>query len=152
MHPVITECQEVNGAKAIITCGSKSFTPSQQRYATIELECLAIIWAVQKCEFYLKGLPDFTVATDHRPLVGTFSKGISEVTNPRLQRLCEKVSGYQFTVTYVPGKTHNIADALSRVPIFPGSDDLDIQIDTALAHLVTTSDPALQIIHECIDG
>ena len=54
-------------------------------------------------------------------------------------------------MTYVPGKTHNIADALSRAPIFPGSDNLDIQIDTALAHLVTTSNPALQIIHECID-
>ena len=90
------------------------------------------------------------MATDHRPLVGTFSKGISELTNPR-QRLREKVSGYQFTVTYVPGKTHNIVDALSRAPIFPGSDDLDIQIDTALAYLVTAGDPALQIIHECID-
>ena len=54
--------------QAIITCGSKSFTPTQQRYATIELECLAIIWAIQKCEFNLKGLPDFTVATDHRPI------------------------------------------------------------------------------------
>ena len=30
-------CQEVNGAKAIITCGSKSFTRAQQRHATIEL-------------------------------------------------------------------------------------------------------------------
>ena len=57
---------------------------------------LAIIWAVQKCEFYLKGLPDFVVATDHRPLVRTFSKGISELINPRLQHLREKVSGYQF--------------------------------------------------------
>ena len=28
---------------------------------------------------------------------------------------------------------------------------MDIQIDTALAHLVTTSDPALQVICECID-
>ena len=116
-------CQEVNGNKAIITCGSKSFTPAQQWYATIELECLAIIWAIQKCEFYLKGLPDFTVATDHRRLVGTFSKGISDLTNPRLR---EKVSGYQFTVTYVPGKAHNIADAFSRAPIFPGNDDMDI--------------------------
>ena len=94
-------CQEVNGNNTIITCGSKSFTPAQQRYTYIELECLAIIWAIQKCEFYLKGLPDFTVATDHRPLVGTFSKGISDLINPRLQRLCEKVSGYQFTVTYL---------------------------------------------------
>ena len=54
-------------------------------------------------------------------------------------------------MTYVPGKTHNIADALSRVRIFPGSDDMDIQIDTALAHLVTTSDPALKVIYECVD-
>ena len=91
------------------------------------------------------------MATDHRPLVGTFNKGISELTNPRLQKLREKVAGYQFTVTYVPGKTNNIADALSRAPIFPGSDDMDIQIDTALAHLVTTSDPALIVIYERID-
>ena len=119
-------CQEINGNSAMIMCGSKSFTPAQQRYATIELECLAIIWAIQKCEFYLKGLPNFIVATNHSPLVGTFNKGISELTNPRLQRLREKVAGYQFTVKYVPGKTHNIADALSRAPIFPESKYLDI--------------------------
>ena len=61
-------CQKENDNYILITCGSKSFTPTQQRYATIELECLAIIWAIQKCEFFLKGLPTFTVATDHRPL------------------------------------------------------------------------------------
>ena len=64
-------CQQHNGTQAI-KCGSKSFPPTQQQYATIELECLAIIWAIQKCEFFLKGLPTFTVATD-RPLVGTFN-------------------------------------------------------------------------------
>ena len=42
----------------------------QQRYSTIELECLAIIWAIQKCAFFLKGLPTFLVLTDHRPLEG----------------------------------------------------------------------------------
>ena len=113
---------------------------------------MAIIWAIQKCDFYLKGLPNFPVATDHRPLVGTFKKGISGLTNPRLQRLREKVAGYQFTVKYVPGRTHNIADALSRAPIFPGSEDLDIKVDTALAHLVTTSDPALKTIYESINS
>ena len=83
--------------------------------------------------------------------MGTFNKGISELTNPRLQRLREKVAGYQFTVIYVPGKTHNIADALSRAPIFPGSEDLDIQVDTAFAQLATTSNPALKVIYESID-
>ena len=33
----------------IVRCGSKGLTPTQQRYSTIELECLAIIWAIQKC-------------------------------------------------------------------------------------------------------
>ena len=49
-------CQEDNhNRRVIITCGSKSLTPTQQRYATIELECLAIImWVIRKCEFYLK--------------------------------------------------------------------------------------------------
>ena len=83
-------CQENNGTNAIITCGSKSFTSAQQRYAIIKLECLAIIRAIQKFEFYLKGLQNFIVATNHRPLVGTFEKGISELTNPRLQRLAKK--------------------------------------------------------------
>ena len=144
-------CQEHNGVEAIIKCGSKSFTPTQQQYATIELECLAIVWAIQKCEFFLKGLPTFTVATDHRPLVGTFSKNLADLTNPRLLRLREKVSAYCFKVTYVPGKTHNIADALSRAPIFPGTDELDIQIDMMLAYLVATKGPALNIVHESID-
>ena len=45
----------------IVKCGSKGLTPTQQRYSTIELECLAIVWAVLKCSFYLRGLPSFHV-------------------------------------------------------------------------------------------
>ena len=79
-------CQfDENNNPLIVTCGSKSLTPTQKRYAIIELECLAIIWAIQKCSFYLKGLPTFSVLTDHRPLEGIFKKGIEEMVNPRLQ-------------------------------------------------------------------
>ena len=52
---------------------------------------------------------------------------------------------------YVPGKSHDITDALSRAPIFSVSDDLDIQVDTALAHLTTARNPALSIIYEAVD-
>ena len=54
-------------------------------------------------------------------------------------------------MTYIPGKTHNIADALSRAPIFPGTDEVDIQINTALPYLAATKDPTLDIVHESID-
>ena len=47
----------------IVKCGSKGLTPTQQRYSTIELECLAIVWAMLKCSFYLRGLPTFAVYT-----------------------------------------------------------------------------------------
>ena len=50
----------------IVKCGSKGLTPTQQRYSTIELECLAIVWAILKCAFYLRGLPSFQVYTDHK--------------------------------------------------------------------------------------
>ena len=77
----------------IVTCGSKSLTPTQQRYSTVELECLGIMWAINKCQFYLRGLPNFTVLTDHRPLEGVFRKTIFDLPNPRLQRMREKLSG-----------------------------------------------------------
>ena len=71
-----------NGEQKIITCGSKSLTETQRHYATIELECLTIWWAVSKCDFYLRGLPSFQVSTDHRPLEGIFMKSKHDIPNP----------------------------------------------------------------------
>ena len=83
--------------------------------------------------------------------MGTFNKNLAKLTNPRLQRLREKIATYCFKVIYVLGKTHDIADALSWAPIFPGTDKLNIQVNTALAHMAATRDSALKIVHESID-
>ena len=128
-------CQTLpTGQLVIITCGSKSLTPTQQRYATIELECLAIMWAMNKCDFYLKGLPKFSVLTDHKPLVGIFQKTLYDLSNPRLRRMREKMSGYTFSVEWVAGKTHFIADALSRALLFIPEEEPDMVVDTASLH------------------
>ena len=95
----------------IVRDGSKRLTLTQQRYSTIELECLAIIWAIQKCSFFLKALSTFLVLTDHRPLEGIFQKDLIDLPIPRLQRMCEKVAMYNFTVQWTPVKTLLIADA-----------------------------------------
>ena len=87
----------------IVHCGSKGLTSTQQRYSTIELECLAIVWAISKCSFYLHGLPKFTVYTDHRPLEGIFQKNLFTLASPRLQRMQEKVAKYSFEANWVPG-------------------------------------------------
>jgi hypothetical protein len=82
----------------------------------VELECLAIVWAIQKCSFWLKGLQTFRIITDHNPLLGVFSKPLGEIENPRLLRMRLRVASYTFTLTWQEGKKHLIADALSRAP------------------------------------
>ena len=44
----------------LVQCGSRSLLPAESRYATIELECLAIQWAAHHCRHYLLGRPNFT--------------------------------------------------------------------------------------------
>ena len=58
--------------KRFLKLCSKGLTSTRQRYSTIELECLAIVWVTLKCSFYLCGLPLFTIYTDHHPLQDVF--------------------------------------------------------------------------------
>ena len=109
---------------SLIQCDSASLTPTQTIFATIELECMAIQWAIRKCVYYLSGLPTFQVWTDHKPLVGIFQESIcGDLHNPRLMRMREKIMECTQEVKWVPGKTHYIADALSRSPLFDTNDD-----------------------------
>ena len=100
--------------------------------------------AIEKCRHYLLGNPGFEVVTDHNPLVGTFTKHLGEIDNRRLQRMRECVLGYQFTVRWVAGKQHLMADALSRYPVDTASEAAHIAAAIAVipADLVTFSDLA----------
>ena len=74
------------------------------------------MWAIHKCNFFLKGIEKFKVVTDHRPLIGILAKAMPQIENTRITRLREKVLDYPFEVTWVAGKDNVIADALSRAP------------------------------------
>ena len=111
-----------------------------------------MVWAIQKCSFFLKGLPSFLVLTDHRPLEGIFLKDLFDLPSPRLQRMCEKVAMYSFKVQWTPGKTHLIADALSRAPLFTAQDLPGLEIDTAITCLsATSSSSSLEVVYSSID-
>ena len=55
---------------------------------------------------------------------------------------------YNFSVKWVPGKTHNIADALSRAPVFSAAelDEDPRDIEDTIHCLRISNDPALNII------
>ena len=105
------------GPDKVIQCGSRALTKAESNWAAIEVECLAIQWAIQHCSFYLKGIQAFEVITDHHPLLGTFAKPLSQIDNPRLVRLREKIIGYSFTVSWIPGRLNEMVDTLSRSQI-----------------------------------
>ena len=103
----------------LIQCGSRSLSSPETRYAVCELEGLAILYGITKCRHYLLGMDHFTVVTDHKPLKGVFAKDLSDIENARLRRYRERLTGYNFDLSWREGKTNHIADALSRAPVFP---------------------------------
>ena len=106
--------QKQNDEWKTVQAGSRFLTDTESRYAVIELECLAIAWAVKKCHIFLSGSDHFTVVTDHNPLVPVLnSHRLDEIENPRLQRLRTRLLAYNFTAYWLKGANNHAADALS---------------------------------------
>lgn len=86
-------------------------------------------WACEKFQEYVTGL-QFTIETDHKPLVPIFmSKHLSDIT-PRLQRLKMRMMRFSYKMTHVPGKDLVAADALSRQPL-PHRDSTELEEEVA---------------------
>ena len=79
--------------------------------------------------------------------MGVFQKPLHEIENARLLRFREKLAHFSFSVTYVPGKTHLIADALLRAPVFSPPELETIAINQTLANHLAV-DPALQQFYD----
>ena len=83
----------------------------------IERECLAVIYGLEKFEYYLMGRHTL-VETDHSPLEQIFKKNVAEAP-ARFQRMLFRCLKYDIKVKYKPGIKVPVADALSRVCIPP---------------------------------
>ena len=143
--------QNTGDSWSLIQAGSRFLSDAESRYAIIELELLAVTWAISKCHIFLAGLPHFSVLTDHHPLIPILNKHrLDEIENPRLQRLKTKIMGYSFTAQWLKGTLNNAPDALSRNPVNdPSPQDLlaETELDYSLApspaeiRAITTTDP-----------
>ena len=54
------------------------------------------------------------------------TKGLSDIENPRLQRLKEELIPYSFTLRWKKGSEHAIPDALSRAPVGKATEEDEI--------------------------
>lgn len=96
-----------------VAFSSRSMTKTEQRYAQIEKEMLAIVHSCTKFEQYIYGRSDVKVESDHKPLERIFKKPIAS-SPKRLQRMLLYLQKYQLQVMYKKGTELYIADTLSR--------------------------------------
>jgi hypothetical protein len=91
---------------------SRALTPTQQKYAQIEKETLAIVFGTTKFHHFLFGNV-VLVTSDHKPLEYIFNKPLHQALL-RLQKMLLALQRYELRIVYKPGKELFIADALSR--------------------------------------
>eukprot|EP00795_Rhopilema_esculentum_P017524 gene17524-9148_t len=112
----------LNNKEVVIAYASRQLRPSELKYATIQKECLAIVWGIKHFHYYLYGQPSFSVITDHCPL--QWIKRM-QAKNQMIQRWICELQGYSFNVLHRSGKSNGNADALSRCPITSSLEDTE---------------------------
>lgn len=92
---------------------SQKLSHAQTNYATYDKELLAIYEGIKHFRTSLEG-SEFTIFTDHQPLVHAFTKKHENQT-PRQNRHLNYISQFSTDIRHVPGKLNVVADALSRI-------------------------------------
>ncbi|CAH8842890.1 unnamed protein product [Trichobilharzia szidati] len=125
----------------VVEYASRVLTLAEQKYSTVEKECLAIVWALEKWRPYLIGRR-FHIETDHKPL-----QWLKTARDPRgkLSRWMLRLQEYDFTIGHIPGKENVIADYLSR-------SDNEIELpEVAYAVNALEQDPLQLVRHQKSD-
>ena len=94
---------------------SRALTDTETRYAPIEKEMLAVVFALNKFNQYVYGRP-VTVNSDHKPLEAIAQKPLRNAPK-RLQGMLLKIQKYDIKIVYKPGTKMYLADTLSRAYI-----------------------------------
>lgn len=102
--------QEFPEGEKVIGYASRSLTSQEMKYSTTELECLAVLYAIERFRPYIEGVK-FKVITDHYSLLW-----LNKLQNPsgRLARWSLRLQGYDFDIIHRKGKMHCVPDAISR--------------------------------------
>ena len=136
-----------------VAFASKSLSETEQRYANIERELLAVVFTCERFETYVLGR-DFTLESDHK-LLEMIALKILVAAPPRLRRMLLRLQPFNCTIKYRQGREMLLADALSQLPSPANTIELEMQIHhhgftterIRQISIETATDPILAIVH-----
>ena len=102
-----------NDEEVVIAYYSKHLNEREVKFSTIEKEAFAVVEAIKRFRQYLQDEP-FVIISDHRPL--QWLQSLKDETG-RLGRWAIRLANVKYTIRYRPGRVHENADCLSRIPI-----------------------------------
>jgi len=99
-----------NGKQCTVAVASKTLSSVEQRWSASERECYAVVWGIEKFEYFLRGRP-FVALTDHKSLTYLDRTNFK---NEKISRWQERLTHYDFILEYLEGQENVFADMLSR--------------------------------------
>ena len=117
----------------VVEYASKALTKTEQNYAQIEKETLAILFSLRKFDHLVVGR-QVTVETDHKPLINIANKPLCEAPK-RIQRMFLALQRYDIRLIHKAGKEMYVADTLSRATVDDGENlevywmDMDFSLE-----------------------
>lgn len=104
--------KDSDGKEYVVAYASRGLRGAEVNYPITELECLAVVWAIQHFHKYLIGRT-FKVITDHSALKTLMN--VKKIPKGRRARWIMELQQYNFEILHRPGKENKNADALSRL-------------------------------------
>jgi hypothetical protein len=103
--------EDRDGVEKVVQYVSHALSATQRRWATIEKEAYAVVYALNKLRTYIYGAA-FTVYTDHKPFKSLFTK---DMNNTKIQRWGVLLAEYGAMIEYRKGANNIRGDMLSRI-------------------------------------
>lgn len=92
---------------------SRKLSGAEKNYSTYDRELLAIFAAVRYFVYMLE-CREFTIHTDHKPLIYAFSQKLDKASQRQLRQL-DYISQFSARIVHVAGDDNVVPDALARI-------------------------------------
>ena len=127
-----------------------SMNETEQCYAQIEKEALAITWACIKFSDYILGR-EFLIETDYKLVVPLLNTKHLDALPPRVLWFRLRLVKFNYSVFHVPGKLLYAADVLSRVPM-PEMEEEPLDVESFVDTITQFTLPAKYANTGCLQA